>query len=252
MNSFFIGLQFLTRLQVVKQTQWTSESFGKSVKYFTLIGFVLGMLFMGIAYSIYFLLPSLGICLPKHFSALIIIVAGILLTGGLHCDGFMDTMDGIFSGRSRERMLEIMKDSHVGANGVFGFAILILAKWSLLIDQSPEKLLIAIFLMPILGRLAMVMSITLFPYARPEGIGKAFAEYATKKSFYFAFAIALFCTLYATLQYGTLAFIAFFSVLLFTYWFSGYVTKTLGGLTGDVYGAVTEISETIVLFVFLF
>lgn len=252
MNNFFIGLQFLTRLHVVKQTQWSNESFGRSVKFFTLIGLILGILLAGLAYVVYYFLPQYGIQLPKHFSALTIVVAAILLTGGLHCDGFMDTMDGIFSGRSPQRMLEIMKDSHVGANGVFGFAILIMAKWSLILDLAPEKLLPALLLMPVLGRLAMVMGITLFPYARKEGIGKAFAEFADKKSFYFALAVALICVLGSAMIYGYTVFAALGGVVVFTWLFSRYVTNLLGGLTGDVYGAVTEIAETIVLFVFLF
>ena len=80
----------------------------------------------------------------------------------------MDTMDGIFSGRSKERMLEIMKDSRVGANGVMAFTLLMLMKWSLLMDLSPLLLPHALLVMPLLGRFAMTIGITSFPYARQQ------------------------------------------------------------------------------------
>lgn len=149
-------------------------------------------------------------------------------------------------------MLEIMKDSHVGANGVACFVLLALAKWALILDQPPENLLFALFLAPILGRLAMVMGITCFPYARKEGIGKAFAAYAGKSSFLFAFLTALPWIFMAALMKGMGAFLALAAVLLSTYCLARYAVKALGGLTGDVYGAVTEIAETIVLCVFAF
>lgn len=252
MANFLIGLQFLTRIRLMEQTEWSAERFGKSVKYFTLIGAVLGMLLASMAVFFYFLLPHFGIYPPPHFTALFLVAAGIFLTGGLHCDGFMDTMDGIFSGRSRQRMLEIMKDSCVGANGACGFSLLLLSKWSLLLDQTPEKILVALFLMPILGRLSMVLGITFFPYARPEGIGKAFAQYANKTSFYIACGIALFFVLIAALlQASILPLVAMSLSLCFATIFARYVTRILGGLTGDVYGAMTELSELLVLLVFL-
>lgn len=250
MNELLIGLQFLTRIRLVKQTEWSPENFGRSVKYFPIVGAVIGSILAGIAYlgMIYF--PSVfGMHFPAHFGVVILLLLSILLTGGLHCDGFMDTMDGVFSGRSRERMLEIMKDSCVGANGVVAFAVLLLAKWSLLFDLKLDAnhLIIALFVMPIISRMAMVMGITLFPYARPEGIGKAFAQYANKKSLW----IAAISTLLFVVPCGFSAIISMIGVGVFTPIFCRYITSVLGGLTGDVYGALTELSEILVLILFL-
>ena len=132
MNAFFIGLQFLTRIKLRQQSEWSAENFGKSVKFFPLIGAVLGFVLAAAAYVLLVLLPVLNIYLPAHLTASLLLVLSVVLTGGLHCDGFMDTMDGIFSGRERERMLEIMKDSCVGSNAVMAFVLFMLTKWSLL------------------------------------------------------------------------------------------------------------------------
>ena len=134
MRAFFIGLQFLTRISIVEQKDWCEKDFADSVRYFPLIGLVLGIIYAAFAALLLSFLPQNGILLPHHVVAAILLILPILLTGGLHCDGFMDTMDGLFSGRSRERMLEIMKDSRVGANGVFAFVLLMIFDWSILLD----------------------------------------------------------------------------------------------------------------------
>jgi adenosylcobinamide-GDP ribazoletransferase len=248
MQDFITGLQFLTRIRIINQTEWSPERFGRSVKYFPLVGAVLGLLLSFCAHLLLSLLPSIGIYIPPHVIAAILLILAIILSGGLQCDGFMDTMDGIFSGRSRERMLEIMKDSRIGANGVMAFTLLVLIKWSLLLDISPMNLPLALFVMPIFGRLAMVIGITLFPYARPDGIGKAFALYANRKSLL----VALILTVLLILPLSSKAMIGLGLTGLAAYLASSYVTRILGGLTGDVYGALTEIIELLVLFVFLF
>ena len=119
-DSFFIGLQFLTRISIVKQTVWTEESFGKSVKFFPAVGAVLGLSYIAILEILNLLT---GGAFPM-LTAAVILISMAILTGGIHCDGFMDTMDGLFSGRDRERILEIMKDSRVGAFGVVSFVLL--------------------------------------------------------------------------------------------------------------------------------
>ena len=116
MRSFITALQFLTRIHLVKQEDLTAEDFGRSTRFFPLVGAVLGCLYLLAALAC---LALLG--LPSYTAKAILVILPILLTGGLHCDGFMDAVDGLFSGRSRERMLEIMKDSRAGSFGVVAF-----------------------------------------------------------------------------------------------------------------------------------
>ena len=238
----------LTRINVAKLTEWSPERFGRSVKYFTLVGAVLGVILVFFYQLFVEYFPNLGIILPPHVLAILLLISNVLLTGGLTCDGFMDTMDGIFSGRSKDRMLEIMKDSRIGANGVMAFVLLLILKWSLIMDISPQGLPFALFIMPLLGRFAMVIGITLFPYARPDGIGKAFAQYADKSTLYIAFMLTLLCII----PLGKQAIISLFIAITVTILFSSYVKNLIGGLTGDIYGALTEITEIAVLLVFLY
>lgn len=240
MNDFLIGLQFLTRIQLKKQTEWSPESFGRSVRYFPLIGLVIGLVL-----AVFHHLAAAYVTL--HVLAALLIVGEIIITGALHCDGYMDTADGIFSGRSRERMLEIMKDSRVGANGVVAFGALLLLKWTLYIDMPQNLLPLALIIAPVIGRFCMVVGITLFPYARPDGIGKAFAQYAGSS----ALKVAGVVTLAVAAILGKTAVTGLLAALIFTIWFGRYITNILGGLTGDIYGAITETTQIIVLMTFL-
>ena len=268
MRAFFIGLQFLTRISIVEQKDWCEKDFADSVRYFPLIGLVLGIIYAAFAAVFLLLLPQTGFSLPQHVIAALLLILPILMTGGLHCDGFMDTMDGLFSGRSRERMLEIMKDSRVGANGVFAFVLLMILDWSILLDLLPSPWLFpALLFMPVVARLMMVTAIASFPYARPEGMGKAFKDGGTKPvlcgTFFYTLLLMLLpgvvMALFDIAPLGAGGLFAWLpamaavllSALIFTIFFASYATRHLGGLTGDLYGAVTTLTETLILVVFL-
>ena len=249
MNAFLVGLQFLTRISIVKQTVWTEESFGKSVKFFPAVGAVLG-----ISYAIIIAIVSYFISLSMLKAAIILILM-TALTGAIHCDGFMDTMDGLFSGRDREKMLEIMKDSRVGAFGVVSFVMISIFEFATLKELaniSTIKLIATIYSAPIIGRLMMVIIIGTFNYARPEGMGKAFAQYTTKSTVAFA-AIESLLLLIPIFYIDMIMEIAVSLILTlaFSVYFGNFVKKKVGGVTGDIYGAVTTISESIVMLTFL-
>ena len=257
MNAFLIGLQFLTRISIVKQTVWTEEDFGGSVKYFPAVGAVLGIIYaLAILIVTFIISGNLTVKFPMLLSAVILTLT-VAMTGAIHCDGFMDSMDGLFSGRSRERMLEIMKDSRVGAFGVTSFVMLAILNFALLTELASGEILTlisAVYSMPIIGRLMMVIVIGAFPYARPEGMGKAFAQYTTK----FVILTAALETLILLLPVLILSFDMLNSIitalaltLMFTLYFGRFSVKKLGGVTGDIYGAVEIISESIVLLAFL-
>ncbi len=254
MNEFLIGLQFLTRISIVKQTIWTEESFGKSVKYFPLVGAVLGMCY---AVPLFLFIYFTDVQIPIFTAALAFFLT-VILTGGIHCDGLMDTADGLFSGRERDKMLEIMKDSRAGAFGVVSLvtvATLEISAMAELVKSSPVIFCMAIYAVPIIGRLAMVLAISIFPYARPEGIGKAFSKYATPKTFLIALIIALLLLLPLYIIVNETAVVIAISLLaamIFALYFGRYATKKLGGLTGDIYGAVEMLAEVLVMIVFLF
>jgi adenosylcobinamide-GDP ribazoletransferase len=238
MKCFWVGLQFLTRIRVVKQEVWTDEDFGGSVKFFPLYGLIIG----GILALGYYTLSQI---FPPMVTAVCILLLEVAITGGIHLDGFMDTMDGIFSGRSAERILEIMKDSRVGAHSVIALGLLYLIKFSMYYEFPSEMLIPVLIFMPVLGRWAMVMGITSFPYARPEGMGKSFHQYAGRN----AFTIGTIITLGIAAAFQWIGIITFVVTAAFVYLFCRRITKQIGGLTGDVYGAATELTQVTAMFV---
>ncbi len=247
LRPYFIGLQFLTRISLVKQDNWTEEDFGQSVKFFPLIGATLGIVYAAFAYVFTVLLPDFGIKLPVHLTAAVMLILPVLFTGGIHCDGFMDTMDGLFSGRNPDRMLEIMKDSRVGSNGVFAFVTLMIFELCIILDMNPSKLVSAFFLLPIIARYMMTLAIVFYPYARPEGMGKAFKMYADNRTLTFATLLAAVFVL----PFGPLAWLSLAVGLLFMRGFARFAVKTVGGLTGDIYGCITTLVEGLVMLTFM-
>ncbi len=236
MNAFFVGLQFLTRIKLVRQNEWKIGDFGKSVVYFPCVGLVIGLCLYG-----FYLLFSPH--LKWQLLALLLMIFEFLLTGGLHADGYMDTCDGIFSGRDRERKLEIMKDSRVGANGVVAFVFLALLKWQLFFALPEQTIEFALILMPLLSRYGMTLSIRLFPYARPEGMGKAFASHSPPYTIIVSSAMAVLPLFY----YGV-SYLPFFGgTILVTYLLNMWITGELGGVTGDTYGFTCEVTELLFL-----
>ncbi len=110
MRDFVTCLEFLTRLRFSRRTDWRDDDFSRSVPYFPLVGLVMGLFMGAVNYGLYYLHT------PDLMRAVMLVLAELLIIGALMYDGFMDTSDGVFSARDRERMLEIMKDSHVGSN----------------------------------------------------------------------------------------------------------------------------------------
>ncbi len=250
MNSFLIGLQFLTRINIVKQSVWTEQSFGESVKFFPAVGAVLGIICAGVLGAINFLnLPLLTGAVG--FSLLII------LTGGIHCDGLMDSADGLFSGREREKILEIMKDSRAGSFGVVSMILVAAIEISTLAELarlSTWFLCTAIYSAPIIARLMMVVTIGAFPYARKSGMGKAFAKFTKRRTIIFAtFEAILFLLplIFISKIFLICAALASLFSLIVTWKFATFATEKIGGVTGDIYGAVTTLSEMFVPIIFL-
>ena len=253
MNSFLIGLQFLTRLSVVRQSKWTEQGFGESVKYFPAVGAVLGI----ICALVVGVLNSFTDGNVPLFTGAIGFAVSIILTGGIHCDGLMDSADGLFSGRERERILEIMKDSRAGSFGVVAMVLVATIEVSALSELAKIStwwLCTAVYSAPIIGRLMMVVTIGLFPYARAEGMGRAFALFTSTRTVIFAAGETLLLLLPLNFI-SVMFFLCTASAILITFvatWkFASFATEKIGGVTGDIYGAVTMLAEMFALITFV-
>jgi adenosylcobinamide-GDP ribazoletransferase len=182
----------------------------------------------------------IGPYLPALALAALLVVVNIWLTGGLHLDGFMDACDGLFGGRDRERKLEIMRDSRVGSFGVLGGVSIILLKFALLASMNLHQLPLAFLLVLPAARWAMVLALYIFPAARPAGLGTAVRQVVTTRRII----IATVLVILIAITIGHLIGLCVLGMAMLVAIALGlWVTRSLGGLTGDIYGMIAEVAE---------
>lgn len=233
MNKLLLSITFLTRFPT-PTPKFNPSDLGRSTLFFPIVGLMIGLVLAGVWYG-------LSHIWPIYVADTSVIIFLIVLTGGLHLDGLMDTFDGTFSNRDRKEMLEIMRDSRVGAMGVLAGMSVVILKIVLFNALNPDAKIPAIITFPVFGRLCLVLAITLFPYARGNsGLGSAFVKYSKKSYIIWTSAESLIISAPLLLwrSLPVLAAVFIISVALGT-WFS----HKLGGLTGDVYGAICELGE---------
>jgi len=239
MTNFLIALRFLTRIPIGEFPK-DEKRLGKSMAYFPIVGLILGGILVLVNWGFSIILA------PLVADALTIIVL-IILTGALHIDGFVDTIDGLAGGKTKEEILRIMKDSRVGAFGIIGVVSLIMLKLVLLHEIPLQIKQAALLLYPVMGRWAMVAASSLSVYARKgRGTGKAFVGYCGRKELIIASLITLIIT------GGFLKLLGlelFFFILALTLLLIKFVSKRIEGMTGDTLGAVNEIIEVGTLFI---
>jgi adenosylcobinamide-GDP ribazoletransferase len=210
--------------------------------YFSLVGLLLAALLT-------LLTLVLGLALPSLALVAILVVALVALTGGLHLDGLMDSCDGLFGGTTPESKLEIMRDSSVGSFGILAGVCLLLLKFAFFASLSIHQLPLALLMTLPTARWGMVLVARIFPPARPMGLGAAFHYAITGRGLLLAGIIALIVALIAGRLVG-LAVWAWMTVVAVA--IGAVMTRQLGGLTGDTYGAIAEFSEMIGLLLLVF
>jgi len=235
MRQFLIALQFLTVFPVRLKTPPGDTEFRQSVVCYPIIGLLIGLFLGGANYL-------LRLVFPVNIVPVCVLVFLIWITGGLHLDGLADTFDGLAGGKNREEILEIMHDSRIGAIGVLAIVCCVLLKWQFLDSLSIRagKILV---LMPVLSRWAVIPAIAVSESARTHGFGRSVADVGIVElviGTLFA-VVAGFCLAgYVALCLMAAICVAVFLICL-------YFRLKLGGITGDVLGAIIEISELIVL-----
>jgi adenosylcobinamide-GDP ribazoletransferase len=233
------SLRFLTRLPIPGSPPLCGP--GESLAAFPLAGLVLGLL-------VAVLDALLGqLRLPFFTRDVLAVLALVLLTGGLHLDGLMDTCDGLWGGHTPERRLEIMRDSRVGGYGVLAGAGVLLLKLAALAALPLHQRTAALIVAPALGRWVLVLAAALFPPARPDGLGAAFRRAVAPARLTIAMASGLAIVAVAGGGSGLTAWLACSTVT----WLAGRaMLRKIPGLTGDTYGALAELAEVVALFAF--
>lgn len=239
MSRLILAIQFLTLFSFKKDMEVTREELSASMAYFPLVGALQGLI---LAFS-YKVLSGSGLLQDSVATALVLLIL-VLTNGGLHLDGFIDTVDGIAGGKTPQDRLRIMKDSHIGAIGVVFVVLVLLVKYSALLEIPEEAKAQAIFMFPVIGRWAMVPMACWAPYARPEGgLGASFASNGGST----LIKATIMTAVLLALSLGALALVLLAVIGLMVFLFTRFFKKRLGGVTGDVFGFQSEVAEVVFL-----
>jgi adenosylcobinamide-GDP ribazoletransferase len=230
-RAFLCAVGFLTRLPA-PHGELADDDVARSAGFFAWVG---GLIALGLWGAAWLLAP-----LGPRVAAVVLIALWALVTGGLHLDGLADTFDGLGGGRGdRARALDIMRDSRIGAHGATALVLLLGLKWAAL-ERALELGLTPWLAAPVLARLSATILLAVFPYARTQGLGSAFAGRVGLRE----------------IAVGALAVVPLVWVFRLGFAPAGLagaalalaialrMQKLLGGLTGDVQGAAIELFET--------
>lgn len=247
------AFQFLSRFPVKANLDYTPALFRQSVKFYPLVGAAIGLVIWIAGAGFTYLLPTMP-------AAVLTLILWVWLTGGLHLDGWMDTADGILSYRSREQMLDIMKDSRVGAMGVIACVLLLMLKLSLIYSLLIGDLhYLGLLILPLIwSRWFMVHAMSAWPLARGKGGLAGQFKDLDKSQLWATLLIAILLSvisasiaplIYMDNHSMILSLLGFIMLPLAVgvagTWLARRLNGALGGLTGDTYGALNEFLEVI-------
>ncbi len=253
MRRFLLAFQFLTIFPVGKIENMSERDVGGSSVFFPAVGAVQGTL------TALWAATCLKI-FPVELANGLVILVTVIINGGLHLDGLADTFDAIASRKDRKKKLEIMKDSSIGPFGVTAIVITILLKYTSLnaLHSFPDRntYYLSLLLMPVFSRWTMVAAIFHARSARQEGLGQMFIVHTGIKELTGATAYLLI-SIGAALVFSNKFLNAPFQIAAFMpglpllYVFCAiavrFSNRNFGGMTGDTFGAVSEISEILFL-----
>jgi adenosylcobinamide-GDP ribazoletransferase len=237
--NFALAWGLLTSLPLPLAPKETVASLGPSAAYYPLVGLILGGILAGVGWVTYGFLPP-------GLAAAILLAVWVGLTGMLHLDGFMDSCDGLLPPRDRARRLEIMKDSRVGAFGVVAAILLLLVKFNALAGLPAGSRLPALVTVPVLARWSMTWTMARYPLARSVGMGVLFTAGLGWRQVGLASAVAGVVSLILLNWLGLLLLVATWLVATLI---ARLALARIGGLTGDLYGAICELVEAVLLVV---
>lgn len=229
---FFAALQFLSIFPV--QRTFDAPTVARSLLYFPLVGAVIGLLLLCVG--------ALPIAAPLLAAALVLL-AWVIITGGLHLDGLADSADAWAAGRGdKQRALKVMKDPLCGPFAVVMLVLLLLCKFAALSVLLESGELTLLLVAPVLARGAVLALYQTTPYIRENGLGQCYVDASDRRYIWAVIAIsALLCALLAGVWAVLIAVLAVSALR----WL---MLQQIGGMTGDTMGATIELVEVCVLF----
>jgi adenosylcobinamide-GDP ribazoletransferase len=230
---FFIALQFLTRLPVPRALNSSETDIGKAAAFFPLIGVIVG----GVAALAFVVLQRV---LPLPASVLFAIFLAAFLTNGFHEDGLADSFDGFGGGWTKDRVLEIMRDSRIGTYGTLALILIVLGKLNFLSSLPPGQIWRWLIVAHTASRWTILPRCASLPYARAEGQGKLVAKQVGVLEIILGTVTLLLVLILLPWQAALAALLVTTLVTLL----SGlYFRARLQGITGDCLGAANQLTE---------
>lgn len=238
MKKMLYAFRFLTILPLPWKEGEDMVDVARSAAFFPFVGLVIGLILVG-------LISLLTIPFSPWVTAILTLISWVILTGGLHLDGLTDLFDS-FGGQTTEDRLRIMKDSSIGSFGAITLVLVLLFKLILLREFISSGFGFTLLLVPMWARMIQLLSIRFFPSARPGGMGDFFKTSLRERDWVVPLLIVIPLTWYL----GGVSFLIFMipvfvTVFLFILW----INRLLGGLTGDCYGAICELTECLGLLI---
>jgi adenosylcobinamide-GDP ribazoletransferase len=237
MLPLWIALQFLSSLPIRLPGMPEPEQLGRSLLFYPLVGLLFGVILWVLS------LALSGAPLVLH--AALLLTVWVLLSGALHLDGLADSADAWLGGfGDRERTLLIMKDPRSGPIAVVTLVLVLLLKFAALLALIEQGQGIALIIVPLLGRAALLGLFLTTPYVRAGGLGQALADHLPRMAGWRVLGFsALACVLIAGFS-GVAALVISVGVFV---WLRQVMMRRLGGTTGDTAGALLELLEMVVL-----
>ena len=235
MKNLIAAFQFLTVLPMGRPRPVDAA---KMVPYFPIVGLAIGMVMVVGDYVFSMLWPPVIV-------AILDVLLLAVLSGGLHLDGLGDTADGLFSHRSREEVLAIMRDSRIGVMGLLAIVFVLAIKWGSLMALTGQRSLY-LLLIPAYSRGAMMFGVQCLPYGRPDGgLGTDFFSQDLPTWTLWTILLPIFISCWLGWHAIWINALYVFMTILILF----YYKRRLGCVTGDMLGAMAEFLEAWLLLV---
>ena len=233
MKSFWLALQFMTRLPTPQFDSISAQEMGRSIQFFPIVGLIVGSVLVASA--------QLHFILPNEIVAGLVLAVWAWITGALHLDGLADTADGWLGGvGNQQRALEIMKDSRIGTGGGVALGVVLLLKWLALTYLIEAQLWLWLLFIPLIARVAAIGLMPFTPYVSLQGLAE---EMVLNLNRWVVFVWLVLVLVVLT----WLAWPVVVGLIGVWFWMRWLMVRITGGMTGDTAGAMTEVMELAIM-----
>lgn len=235
LESFVIAFSMYSKIPMPR-VEWSEKGMRYSMCFFPLVGLVIAGAGIGIFYGLN------ALCFGQAFVAVALTLLPILLNGGIHMDGFLDTVDAKRSYRSKEEKLEILKDPHAGAFAIIYCGVYLLLTFGVFTEVK-ESLILTVVCGYVFSRILSGLSVVTFPKAKKEGSLATFADAAKKRVkgiLFLELALCAGVTIWISPVLGSACIVS--GLLVFWYYYQ-MSKKLFGGITGDLAGYFLQLCE---------